>query len=97
VNGNPPDRFSVTPEPATAGQQVTICYQNEDRKNEHIEILLFNGIAPGQSGHQGESYTGYTDSNGLVCWSIYEFPDWLAHFVRAVDPADSADHPIPTA
>lgn len=93
MNGNPPDRFSVTPEPATVGQPVTICYSNPDRPNQWINMKLTNALASGQQGYEELTFSGYTDSNGLVCWAIYEFPDWLAHVAKA---DDSADHPIPT-
>lgn len=93
MNGNPPDRFTVTPEPATVGQPVTVCFTDANRPNEHIEILLFNGIEPHTTGHQGLSYAVYTDSNGVGCFYEAELPEWLAHVVRC---EGSADHAIPT-
>lgn len=93
MNGNPPDRFTVTPEPATVGQPATVCYRNPDRPNEHVDVLLFNGVEPGQTGHEGDGYSVYTDQDGLGCFFVYELPEWLSHVLRA---DDSRDHPVPT-
>lgn len=82
-----PDRFTVTPDPASAGSSIRICFSNSALANTTINITVNNGGSSSvalQITLNGEGY-------GCVDWTVPE-TGWDS--VICAHPS-SVDHAVP--
>lgn len=61
-----PDRFTVTPEPATAGDPVQICFTNSSLAGDTIAVGLDNGEGSATSVNITLDEHGY----GCTSWTV---------------------------
>lgn len=82
----PPDLFSATPDPVTAGEDLSVTYTNASKANETITIHMSNG----SSGHDSVSVTLDANGSGTVEWTV-PASGWISVILSA---DGSADHTV---
>ena len=61
-----PDRFSVNPEPAVAGDDIEICFENSELAGTTITVDLDNGEGATKKVNIALNSDGY----GCVTWAV---------------------------